>query len=187
MRRLPSGPPLLRVPLKIPSGSCEAARLATALLPRRRPKKWNIKIKQLLWSIQSGAGATVPASREAQGDAACRGRVQVGQRLLRRSPAGLGRVALQNPGVQNARVSCPGWHSRRGALDRPAGLHEARRLRAGEGSFAPGAAALNLQTGFFSPLSENLTNKTRPHQIRVAPMISWVLGWGGGTEVRRAV
>lgn len=37
-RRLPSGPLLLRVPLKIPSGSCEAARLATVLLPRRRPK-----------------------------------------------------------------------------------------------------------------------------------------------------
>lgn len=32
-----------------------------------------------------------------------------------------------------------------------AGLHEAGRLRAGEGSFAPGAAALNLQTGVFRP------------------------------------
>ena len=154
--------------------------------PTSPAKKWSIKIKQLLWSIQSGAGATVRASSEAQGDAASGGHVQVERRLLRGSPAGLGRVALQNPGVQNSRVSCPGWHSRRGALDRPAGLHEARRLRAGEGSFAPGAAALNLQTGFFSPLSENLTNKTRPHQIRVAPMISRVLGWGGGIEVRRA-
>lgn len=115
-----------------------------------------------------------------------RGHVQVERRLLRGSPAGLGCAAQQNPGVQNARVSCPGLHSRRGALDRPAGLHEARRLRAGEGSLAPGAAALNLQTGFFSPLSEKLTNKTLPHQIRVAPMISRVLGWGGSIEVRRA-
>lgn len=117
--------------------------------------------------------------REAQGDAAPRAHVQV-ERRLRGSPAGLGRVALQNPGVQNARVSCPGWHSGRRAA-------RGRQAPGWGGELRAGSCSPEFADGSFSPLSENLTNKILPHQIRVAPMISRVLGWGGGIEVRRAL